>query len=387
MIPKPTEGRIFKLLDIAKSMMEKPFGSLPASVSPTPEAAKEFAKSVKVSKAWETADIASAGAMPPGYARRFLDTVIHGSPLLSQCTVIMMREDKRHVDRMGFTGRVLRPATEGEEPGTESKPATARVTLDVEEFAGKVDMNYSTLEDVIEAAGEEALRIGLGQGNENFDRFVALGVVEAILRRLAPALRRDIEYYALLSDTAFGSGDLSKFNGWLKSAGNSYDHSGYTDPKINDVLFLKTLLALPAEHRADKSMLKFFAGSNTEIYWRHYLGKNAGGGLANAALGDRGHRDIPGLQGPNGTFGAYGVPMETVTQLPEAETTSEDQGRFLLGNPQQLVLGVKRNLTVESERLTGKRQVRLIPQIRFDAKIVDPTSVAVGKSYTVDVAA
>jgi hypothetical protein len=387
----PTGEVVDNVLAVAKKLVNQPLGNLPPTYSETPEEAKEFAKSVsdiEVKKAWTASDIASAGAMPAGYGRRFLDSVIHGSPLLSQCTVIMMREDKRHIDRIGFTGRVLYPAVgENSAQTSEAEPSTARVTLDVEEFDGKIEMSYSVLEDVIEHAGQEAILQGYGEGTA-LERFVALAVVEAIMARLAPALRRDIEYYALLSDTALGSGALSKFDGWLKSAAsNEHDQSAATVKTIDDLLFLNTILALPAVHQADRSQLKFIAGPMTELYWRHYINKNAGSGLANAALSAAGHRDIPGMQGPNGRFGAYGIALDTVGQMPEAETTTANKGRILLANPRNLVLGVKRNLTVETDRQVGKRSVLLVPQIRMDAKLADPTAAAIGKLFTVGVAA
>lgn len=314
-------------------------------------------RAARVEKAGEflSGDLASGGLLNDEQQDRFIRTVIEQSQMLQAIRTVPMTAPTRLIERIAFTDRLLTPATEFTAPASSVKPTLAKLTLDTHEFMGLVTVSYDTLQDSIEG--------GINvRGNP----------IEQTLREtMAEATARDIEYYAINSDTGSADPDLDEFDGFLKLASGTYDHGGLP---VDSDLFKGTLLALPKKFRQDKSNLEYFYGPGTDTEWRDELG-GRGTDLGDRALSDNGDANF--------RFGAFGIPTMQVTQFPEDLGAGSDKGKILLSDPRNLIVGFYRRVFFDWDKDVETRSLKIAVTVRFGVQMEDPDGAAIGEEFTV----
>ena len=132
----------------------------------------------KLERAIDTADIASAGALPAETADRFIDHIVSEQATLSRITTRRMLSPSARLDEIRVATRQLVRASEGTAPSLTDGVSFAARTLNTEEVIWAEDITLSFLEDNIERANAEGHIVSvLGrQFGEDLNDLAANGV-------------------------------------------------------------------------------------------------------------------------------------------------------------------------------------------------------------------
>ena len=304
-----------------------------------------------------SSDLASGGLLVDEQQDEFIRTVIEQSTMLPVIRTVPMRSPSRRIERIAFTGRVLKPLDEFTDPGDANKPDLAKITLDTFEFGALFVITYDTLTQNLESAAPSV------RGS----RFETT-LMEIIAERVAV----DIEDFVLNSDTASADPDFTKFDGALKLASNSFDNLGLP---IAKGLFKDTLLALPKKFRLNKGNMLWMYGPSTETEWRDEL-SDRGTALGDEAVG-------AGGETVDRRFGAYGIPAMQVPVMPEDLGAGSDEGKLLLTNPLNMITGIHREVFFDWDKDIRKRALEIMVTTRFGFKYEDPDGASRGEAFKV----
>ncbi|MGN6107863.1 MAG: phage major capsid protein [Kofleriaceae bacterium] len=295
----------------------------------------------------EKADLALAdlttggGLLKPAQAQKFMRLLIKNSVLMKMATVVPMSAPKQEISKIKFGSRILRPGQEATAlPAAErSKPDLSKVELDAELFKGEVRLSDETLEDSIER-GE--LR-------------------QTLMELITEAIARDMEEVIIKGDTTSADPFLAVLDGVLKQAtSNVVDAAGA--PVSKDLLhdLLKTL---PSEYLVDKKAMRFLSSVDAELNYRNTLAERA------TVVGDKFlEGDAPVLYS--------GVPLVPIPLFPEDLGATNDQTSGLLTNPKNIMVGIWRQIRLESDRDISEGTLKIVATLRFDAKYADENGVA-----------
>lgn len=296
-------------------------------------------------------DLTSGGLLNPEQTDRFIDQVIDVSTIAKEARVERMNAPKLEISKINFADRILRKAVEAQEPAdTEKvKPSTSKVVLTTHEVLAAVDISLGVLEDNIE---REALA----------DRIMTMMTNRAAV---------DLEEYYLVADTA-GTGGiyddpllayLKDQDGWLKLANQHvYDHAAADfDPHK---VFGKLIRMLPKKWLRNKREWRFYCHPDIEQAYRQTLSERA------TAAGDRYlFEDVPVLYQGIEVRGVHTWP----TFEPEAGTITSP---VLLAHPQNLIVGIQRQINIDRERKARKRVLELTLTLRVAVAVEEPDALA-----------
>jgi HK97 family phage major capsid protein len=262
----------------------------------------------------EKADLAlsdltsGGGLLQPAQAAKFMRILIKQSRLMGIATVVPMRSPKQLIEKIRFSGRVLRAGQEATALplADRSKPDLTKVELDAQLFKAEVRLDNEVLEDSIERA---ALR-------------------QTIMQILAEAISRDIEEMAINGDTTSADPFLAKFNGVLKQAtSNIVDHG--TVP-LNKTAFRDSFKAMPSEFLRNKAQMRFMTSVDAEIDYRDAVADRA------TTLGD----DLLAKEAP---ITYSGVPLLDLQLMPENLGAGTNTTNMLFTDPKNINFGIWRN--------------------------------------------
>ncbi len=173
---------------------------------------------------------------------------------------------------------------------------------------------------------------------------------------MATQAGNDIEDVVLNGNTALTGDNLYKaFDGVVKKAkstGRVVDAAG---ANISRAVFNSALKAMPRKYKQRRADLRFLSGSNLIQDYLYSASQLGDYGSANpqdiASSVIRGTQ--PGLGGPAGFVApfAFGIPIVEVPLLPETQTgthtgASGSHGDLHLTFPNNIVIGIKRDVTV-----------------------------------------
>lgn len=298
----------------------------------------------------DSGDLTSGGRLNPEQADRFIDYVVDQSVLFKDgIRVRRMNSDRAQLDKLQVGTRILRKATEGTDPGTVAGIATAQRQLSVTELILPVDITFSFMEDNIE--------------RDNFEQHV--------MAMFGIQLSNDLEDLGINGDgvtTPF----LSIEKGWLQiikdevaspgpneTAPARFDTNAATD--FRNVIFPGMLALLPSKFKANKSALRFYVSvGNAEAYQfqigqRQTMAGDAALLVAQNAL----------------TYG--GIPVVGATYMPDSN--------HLLTLPDNLVFGVRRDVSLGIFKNERKRVWEYTWTLRVDYEIVEPTAIVIGYNF------
>jgi hypothetical protein len=273
------------------------------------------------------------GLLNPEQSSRFLDYMFDATVIGKVARTVRMRADTTEIDRIGVGERLMVVAAEADNAQASNAAVTfSKISLTTKKLRLDWELSTESLEDNIEGADLE----------------------DHIARLMATQAGNDIEDVILNGNTA-STGLMAAFDGVVKKSkanGHNVDGQG---AGASRALFNKALKALPRKYKQRRNDLRFLAGSNLVqdyLYSASVLGdygSNNPQDIASSVI--RG--TTPGLGGPAGYVApfAFGIPIVEVPLLDETQTgtytgASGQHGDIHLTFPNNVVIGIKRDVTV-----------------------------------------
>ncbi len=278
----------------------------------------------------------NGGALNPEQSARFLDYMFDATVIGKVARTVRMRADTTEIDRMSVGEKLMKLASEADNTGTNSGVTFSKISLTTKKLRMDWELSTESLEDNIEGADLE----------------------DHIARLMATQAGNDIEDVLLNGDTAVAAGapgeNLYKsFDGVVKQSkakGHVVDAAG---ANVSRAVFNSALKALPRKYKQRRGDLRFLAGSNLiqDFLYANSIGTNQTIPQDIASSIIRGATEP--LGGPAGYVApfAFGIPIVEVPLLPETQTgtysgASGSHGDVHLTFPNNIVIGIKRDVTV-----------------------------------------
>jgi len=272
----------------------------------------------------------NGGLLNPEQSARFLDYMFDATVIGKVARTVRMRADTTEIDRMSVGERLMTVAAEGDNTGTNAAVTFSKISLTTKKLRMDWELSTESLEDNIEGADLE----------------------DHIARLMATQAGNDIED-VILNGTGTGTGLLSAFQGVVaksKANGRVVDNGG---AEISREAFNKALKAMPRKYKQRRGDLRFLAGSNLiqDFLYKNSIGTNQTIPQDIASSIIRGGTEP--LGGPAGYVApfAFGIPIVEVPLLPETQTgdysnPTGSHGDIHLTFPNNVVIGIKRDVTV-----------------------------------------
>jgi hypothetical protein len=272
------------------------------------------------------------GLLNPEQSARFLDYMFDSTVIGKVARTVRMKSDTTEIDRVGVGEKLMKLATEADDTASNSAVTFSKISLTTKKLRLDWELSTESLEDNIEGPDLE----------------------DHIARMMATQAGNDIEDVLLNGDTSLTSDALYKsFNGAVKLAktnGRVVDAGGAV---VSRALFNSALKALPRKYKQRRTDLRFLVGSNLiqDFLYANSIGTNQTIPQDIASSVIRG--GVAPLGGPAGYVApfAFGIPIIEVPLLNETQTgdyttPTGSHGDIHLSFPNNVVIGVKRDVTV-----------------------------------------
>jgi len=274
----------------------------------------------------------NGGLLNPEQSARFLDYMFDATVIGKVARTVRMKSDTAEIDRMSVGEKLMKLATEGDNDGANSAVTFSKISLTTKKLRMDWELSTESLEDNIEGADLE----------------------DHIARLMATQAGNDIEDVILNGDTALTSDALYKsFDGVVKKAKASGRVVDAVGANVSREVFNKALKAMPRKYKQRRGDLRFLAGSNLiqDFLYANSIGTNQTIPQDIASSVIRG--GVAPLGGPAGYVApfAFGIPIVEVPLLSETQTgthsgASGSHGDIHLSFPNNVVIGIKRDVTV-----------------------------------------
>ncbi len=297
--------------------------------------------------------------LQPEKLARFIRKMQSKTVILPAARYTPMTSQIKHIDRISFTGRVLKSGkdTSGAHRSLSTsdyaKTATATNVLTASEFIAIASLRDDALRRNIEKEAFENTMIDL----------------------LGEAVGRDLEELALFADTdiLYATDDvLCKTDGWIKLAANAIYGGGKEDFDPTDKdnypenMLNAMLVAMPKEYLSNVNEWRFWVPWEVENSYRDLLKKRG------TALGDSAYTG-------NAPLSYKGIPIQVVPMLARATSVAEGGTGdvAILGYPNNHVWGVFHEVTIEREREAKERRTDFVLGLEVDVGYEDENAVVV----------
>ena len=298
----------------------------------------------------------NGGLLSPDQLKQFIRIATDEAVIMKEARQEFSNATKFEVPRLSFHG--VRILTNGAEAtrlvdADRKKPATGLVTLSTNLFRGEVPVSDELLEDSVEQAG----------------------IADTIMEGIARGVGRDLEEFAIKSDTSRVGGDnegwLDLFDGLIAKAEDDLTAQEVSMTGIGDVetILRKMVEAMPNRYRGDPSQMRLYVPVKVGDAWADALSARG------TALGDevltggklRAFRGIPVVP----------VPLLSGTGTVNSVTVNYD--RFaILTHPKNIIFGWHRKVKVERFRDPREGATSFCVSLRYDAKYAIPDAVVLG---------
>ena len=291
-----------------------------------------FASTTGGSGVHVASEAGNGGLLNPEQSARFLDYMFDATVIGKVARTVRMKSDTAEIDRMSVGEKLMKLATEGDNDGANAAVTFSKISLTTKKLRMDWELSTESLEDNIEGADLE----------------------DHIARLMATQAGNDIEDVILNGDTSLTGDALYKsFDGVVKKAkasGRVVDAAG---AEVSREVFNKALKAMPRKYKQRRADLRFLAGSNLiqDFLYKNSIGTNQTIPQDIASSIIRG--GVAPLGGPAGYVApfAFGIPIVEVPLLSETQTgthsgASGSHGDIHLSFPNNVVIGVKRDVTV-----------------------------------------
>jgi len=287
------------------------------------------------------------GLLAPAQSKKFMRILINESTIMNQATVVPMKSHKQEINKIRFSGRVLRAGQEATAlvAGERAKPDLSQTELDAQLFKAEVRLDNEVLEDSIEGG---TLR-------------------QTIMTLMGEAISRDMDEIIIQGDTTSADTFLAKFDGILKQAtSNVVNHGG---ARTNKTLWKNMLKAMPSEFLRAKKAMRFYTSNDSELDYRDFIADRG------TVLGDKFlEQDAP--------INYSGIPILDVPLFPET-LGSGDKTNAVLVDPKNINVGIWRNIRIETDKLVSEGVLIIVATMRFDMKFAEETAVVKGTEILV----
>lgn len=277
--------------------------------------------------------IADGGYLEPEQSKKFFRILIEESRLLKMITFRPMNAPKLLLEGTRFGSMILRPGTPGQAlaVGDRSKPDLHKVELDTSLFKGEVRLNDEVLEDIIE--------------NGNFK--------QTVMQMMAERISVDMETVVVQGDTGSADPTLAVLDGIIKQAATNVVAGGGI--AINKQMLTDAIKTMPKEFLRNKRSMRFLTSVDAEVDWRNLLAERA------TTVGDKFlEQDAPTL--------FSGVPLVDIPVFPENLGLGTDETVILFCDPKNVVVGVQRNVRIETDKDITSGEFIIVATLRFDVK-------------------
>lgn len=274
----------------------------------------------------------NGGLLNPEQSARFLDYMFDATVIGKVARTVRMRADTTEIDRMSVGEKLMTLATEGDTTGANAAVTFSKISLTTKKLRLNWELSTESLEDNIEGPDLE----------------------DHIARLLATQAGNDIEDVILNGDSSLTGDNLYKaFDGIVKKAKASGTVVAGAGAGISRELFNKALKAMPRKYKQRRNDLRFLVGSNLiqDFLYANSIGTNQTIPQDIASSIIRGQD--PALGGPAGFVApfAFGIPIVEVPMLKETQagsyaSPSGSHGDIHLTFPNNVVVGIKRDVTV-----------------------------------------
>jgi len=272
------------------------------------------------------------GLLNPEQSARFLDYMFDATVIGKVARTVRMKSDTTEIDRIGVGEKLMKLATEADDTGSNAAVTFSKISLTTKKLRLDWELSTESLEDNIEGPDLE----------------------DHIARMMATQAGNDIEDVILNGNVSLTGDALYKaFDGVVKKSkanGRVVDAGGAA---VSRAVFNSALKALPRKYKQRRTDLRFLAGSNLiqDFLYANSIGTNQTIPQDIASSIIRG--DVQPLSGPAGYVApyAFGIPIVEVPLLPETQTgdysgATGSHGDIHLTFPNNVVIGVKRDVTV-----------------------------------------
>lgn len=242
-------------------------------------AAKEMVEKSIIS----TTDLASAGKLNPEQADRFIDYVIDVTQLRNAVRVVRFSPETMNIDKIGVGRRVTMPATEATAPSARAGISTSKVTLTPKELITPFEISDTFTEINLEGDSVEntIVRMMATQFANDAEELFINGDTLGHAR-----VESDVTIDGSGSTTDVVKDTFTAlFDGWLRLAdgGNIYDAAG---ADISSTVFSRMLNSMPAKFRRVRADLRNLCSLDHEQLYREKVASRATG-AGDAALQDK----------------------------------------------------------------------------------------------------
>jgi hypothetical protein len=274
----------------------------------------------------------NGGLLNPEQSARFLDYMFDATVIGKVARTVRMKSDTTEIDRMSVGEKLMKLATEGDNTAANAAVTFSKISLTTKKLRLDWELSTESLEDNIEGPDLE----------------------DHIARMMATQAGNDIEDVVLNGNTSLSSDNLYKaFDGVVKKAKSDAHVVDAAGAGISRAVFNSALKALPRKYKQRRTDLRFLSGSNLIQDYLYSTSQN----IQNVNPQDIASGIIRGevapVSGPAGYVApyAFGIPIVEVPLLPETQTgdysaASGSHGDIHLTFPNNVVIGVKRDVTV-----------------------------------------
>jgi len=292
----------------------------------------------------------NGGYMPDTVAAQFLQEVFDSNDMLQRIRTISMPGPVYKVNAVGIGERFLHRS-----PGSgvalpahlRGKVTTRQIELVSKEFVGSHLLTYDVLEDNLEQGSFE----------------------QTVMTLLASKTAADLEEIVILSNKDFVTGatdyngnaltdvdadDLSLVNGIIALASTHEIDYTAAPTTVTRAVFKAMLFDMPQRFKRDMGALRFFSSHNNYTEYIDTLADRL------TTLGDSAISDTAQAR-------PFGIQLEGISFMPET--------RMIFTDPQNIILGVHRQIMVESTRDIERRAVVVVLTTRIDVAIETPDAI------------
>lgn len=319
------------------------------------------------------------GGLTYAQADRFIDYMWDATVLGSLVRTRRMSATEEEIDTIAIGTRLVAGAEEAKDTGENVGPTFGKISITTKKFRLDWELSTESKEDNIEG--------------ESFEDHLA--------RMMATQMGNDLEDIAINGDTTSSERGIKVIDGWRKRAvagAHVISHDGET---LNRSAFNKALKAMPRKYMARRQNLKFFTGSNAIQDYLFSLQQVESNFVNPESMAASGVNQAVRTQGPAGfvTGNAFTVPVQEVplflenrdgdydtdsgtsgVQLP---SSSIDHTDLWLVDPQNLLWGVKRDITVYRQFQPKKDTVEYTVYVRQGVQIENLDAFVVLKNVRI----
>jgi len=287
---------------------------------------------------------ANGGMLNPEQANQFIDFVMEEPTVLQQARVVRMAGPRRKINRMGFANRILRAARQvgsaNDDGGNDryvrkndrAAPQTSQIELNTSELIAEVRIPYEVLEDNIEGDNMEA----------------------HIMRQIAVRAALDLEEWSLWADESSADPYLALQDGWMKRIQTDGNVLDWNSAGVNPDLFASALLALPQKYLKNLAQMKAWITHANRIKYQQKIAQRLTG------YGDSAVQNNIPLQ-------AHGLTVEAAALMTGG--LSGEGG--LVTFPQNLLFGIQRDISIESDKDIRSREYIIVLTCRTALQVDD----------------